>query len=379
MTVTSSTPKLFQPIKVGNVQLSHRVVFAPSTRLRNNKRHAALPIAKEYYRQRSSVPGSLIIHEGAGISAKACGFGYAAGIWTDEQVAALKEVVEGVHAQGSHIFLQIVAVGFSSRLHFLLEDDPTAEYVGASDIPLKGHENEPHPRPLTVDEIHEYAEWFAQAARNAVFGAGFDGVEIHGAHGYLIEQFLSDRSNNRTDEYGGSVENRARFALEVTEAVVRAVGEERTGFRVSPWSPYQDINMPDPKPTFGYLATQLRDRYPRFAYLHVVEPGTSAAFVADPSQYDQDASNDFLRKIWDPKTRPFISAGGYTRETAIAAAEEKGDLVAFSKLYIANPDLPRRLMEDAPLTAPDETTFYAPGSEDAKGYTDYPFMSAVSA
>ena len=156
--------------------------------------------------------------------------------------------------------------------------------------------------------------------------------------------------------------------------------------------------MPDPKPTFGYLATQLRDRYPRFAYLHVVEPGTSAAFVADPSQYDKDASNDFLRKIWDPKTRPFISAGGYTRETAIAAAEEKGDLVAFSKLYIANvrslhsglvsqprlispsqPDLPRRLMEDAPLTAPDETTFYAPGSEDAKGYTDYPFMSAVSA
>ena len=265
----------------------------------------------------------------------------------------LPQIVAGIHEQGCYVFLQIGATGFSARLNYLAEDDPNADYIGASDIPLKGREHEQHPRPLTIPEIHEYAELFATAARNAVFRAGYDGVEIHGAHGYLIEQFLSDRSNRRTDEYGGSIENRARFALEITDAVVRAVGEERVGYRVSPWSTYQgklawptsprlstnssiEINMPDPKPAFGYLATQLRDRYPKLAYLSVVEPGAAADDAADPDLYAKDASNDFLREIWRPKERPFISAGGYTRETAIKTAEEKGDLIGFSKLYIGN-------------------------------------------
>ncbi|KAL1749300.1 hypothetical protein HDZ31DRAFT_27999 [Schizophyllum fasciatum] len=377
MTVSTSTPKLFQPAKVGNLQLAHRIVFAPTTRFRNDKRHVPLPIVKEYYRQRSSVPGSFIIYEAAVVAPKACGFGNAAAIWSDEQVDAMKEIVEAIHAQGSYVFLQIGATGFSARLDYLAEDDPTADYIGASDVPLKGRENERHPRPLTVDEIHEYAELFAQAARNAVHRAGFDGVEIHGAHGYLVEQFLSDISNKRTDEYGGSIENRARFALEITEAVVRAVGEERTGYRMSPWSTYQEINMPDPKPSFSYLAKELRDRYPRFAYLHVVEPGAAADHAADPDKYARDASNDFLRKVWDPKQRPFISTGGYTRETAIATAEEKGDLIGFSKLYISNPDLPRRLMENAPLALAERKYFYVRASEDENGYTDYPFFGAT--
>ncbi|KAL1716833.1 hypothetical protein EV715DRAFT_204553 [Schizophyllum commune] len=377
MTVSTATPKLFQPVKVGNMQLAHRIVFAPSTRFRNDKNHVPLPIVKEYYRQRASVPGSFIIYEASVVAPKAAGFGNAAAIWSDEQVAAMKEIVAGIHEQGCYVFLQIAATGFSARLNYLAEDDPTADYIGASDIPLKGREHEQHPRPLTIPEIHEYAELFATAARNAVFRAGYDGVEIHGAHGYLIEQFLSDRSNRRTDEYGGSIENRARFALEITDAVVRAVGEERVGFRVSPWSTYQEINMPDPKPAFGYLATQLRDRYPKLAYLSVVEPGAAADDAADPDLYAKDASNDFLRDIWKPKERPFISAGGYTRETAIKTAEEKGDLIGFSKLYIGNPDLPRRLMENAPLTIPERKYFYSRASEDAKGYTDYPFWEPV--
>lgn len=375
MSDATSTPKLFQPVKVGNIELAHRVVYAPTTRFRNSSQHIPLPIVKEYYHQRSSFPGSLIIYEATCIAPKASGICNVAGMWNEEQVAALKEICNTIHAQGCYVYLQIVALGFSSRLQQLAEDDPAADYVGASDVPVKGREHE-RPRPLTVDEIHQYAELFAQAARNAI-RAGFDGVEIHGAHAYLIEQFLSDVSNRRMDEYGGSIENRARFALEVTEAVVRAIGEERTGFRVSPWSPYQEINMPDPVPTFGYLAEELRDRYPRLAYLHVVEPGAAAADIADPDKYSKNASNDFLRKIWDPTKRPFISAGGYTRQTAIARAEKDGDIIAFSKYYISNPDLPRRLIENAPLATPDSKYFYVFGSSDPKGYTDYPPMASV--
>jgi NADPH2 dehydrogenase len=191
-------------------------------------------------------------------------------------------------------------------------------------------------------------ELYAQAAKNAVHKAGFDGVEIHGANGYLIDQFLHGRSNTRTDAYGGSVENRVRFALEVTEAVVKAVGQKKTGFRISPWGTWQgtrltcnllsrltlipDMQIDDLKPTYGHLVTELRNRYPDMAYLHAVEPradgdGTSVTMK-------EHHSNDFLREIWGDK--PFISAGGYTRASGIAAAEEKGDLIAYARPYIAN-------------------------------------------
>jgi NADPH2 dehydrogenase len=241
------------------------------------------------------------------------------------------------------MFLQMWALGRAVQAEILEKENITC--VSASDIPLPGG---PTPRPLTVDEIKEYMELYAQAAKNAIDKAGFDGVEIHGANGYLINQFLHGRSNTRTDAYGGSVENRARFALEVTEAVVKAVGQKKTAFRISPWGTWQgprlnfilftrltlvpDMQIDDLKPTYGYLITELRNRYPDMAYLHAVEPradgdGTSTTM----KEYH---SNDFLREIWGD--RPFISAGGYTRASGIATAEKKGDLIAYARPYISN-------------------------------------------
>ncbi|KAJ7157353.1 hypothetical protein C8R46DRAFT_1114236 [Mycena filopes] len=356
----STTPKLFQTIQVGNLQLNHRVVFAPTTRYRADANHTPVPLVADYYAQRASTPGSLLISE-ATVIAQRAGGNHAPGIWSDEQIAVWKTVADEVHAKGSFMFLQMYAE---------IVETEHLSYVSASDVPLTGR---PTPRPLTVEEIDEYVQLYATAASNAVHKAGFDGVEIHGAHGYLIDQFLHDRTNLRTDAYGGSVEKRTRFPLEVAEAVVQAVGQKRTGFRISPWATFLDMQFDDPKPTYAHLVTELRDRYPDLAYLHVVEPradGDSSAL-----HMKHGSSNDFIREIWGD--RPFISAGGYTRATAIAAAESKSELVAFGRPYIANPDLPYRLLNDIALTRGDRALYYAPGSNEPKGYTDYPFASSV--
>ncbi|KAJ7857540.1 NADH:flavin oxidoreductase/NADH oxidase [Mycena leptocephala] len=363
-----STPKLFQPLQVGDIQLAHRVVFAPATRYRVDDTHTPFPHVAEYYEQRASTSGSLLISEATLIAQKAGGAKNTPGIWSDDQIASWKAVTDRVHAKGSFMFLQMWALGRAVQAEILEKENITC--VSASDIPLPGG---PTPRPLTVDEIKEYMELYAQAAKNAIDKAGFDGVEIHGANGYLINQFLHGRSNTRTDAYGGSVENRARFALEVTEAVVKAVGQKKTAFRISPWGTWQDMQIDDLKPTYGYLITELRNRYPDMAYLHAVEPradgdGTSTTM----KEYH---SNDFLREIWGD--RPFISAGGYTRASGIATAEKKGDLIAYARPYIANPDLPYRLIHDIALTIGDRALYYAPGSADPKGYTDYAFASPV--
>ncbi|KAK0455325.1 FMN-linked oxidoreductase, partial [Desarmillaria tabescens] len=289
--------KLFQPVNVGNLALKHRVVLAPLTRLRTTP--SGVPhtkIVKEYYTQRSHAPGTLLISEGTFIAPKAAGIPHLPGIWSQEMIAAWKQ------ARTSH--------------------------------------------------IHEYTQLFVQASLNAI-EAGFDGVEIHGANGYLLDQFTQDVSNHRTDEYGGSIENRTRFPLEVVDAVVKAIGEERTGYRVSPWNTYQgaaltflsaflskltryhglDMTMADPKPTFSYLTNEIKRRYPNFAYLHAVEPRVVGTTFRDEHEIKPQEENDFLRKIWAPK--PFISAG-HSRETAIEAADQKGDLVAFGRQFISN-------------------------------------------
>ena len=241
----------------------------------------------------------------------------------------ISQVVDAVHANGSYIFLQLWAMGRATEVELLKSEDASFEVVGASAIPVDS--SQPTPRPLTVEEIKTYVQWHADAADKAVNKAGFDGVELHFANGFLPDQFLQDVSNRRTDEYGGSVENRARFPLEIIEAVSNAVGEDRVGFRLSPWNTWQGMRMEDPKPTFAYFVSQAKERYPHLAHLHVIEPLVGGINYGESKGVD---SNDFLREIWGDKV--YIAAGGYTPQTAVETANKKGGLIAFGRHYIAN-------------------------------------------
>ncbi|EIW76974.1 NADH:flavin oxidoreductase/NADH oxidase [Coniophora puteana RWD-64-598 SS2] len=370
----SPVPALFQPLRVGNLDLKHRVVLAPLTRLRNDANHVPGPQAATYYSQRASTPGTLLISEGTAIAPRAGGWPHLPGIWSDAHIAAWKEVTTAVHAKGSYIFCQIAAIGRAAHAKALQEQG--YDVVSSSDLPYTDESGAVTiPRYLTVDEIQEYPRLFAQAAENAI-AAGFDGIELHGANGYFIDQFLQDTVNNRTDEYGGSVESRARLPLEIVDAVSKAIGSSRVGFRMSPWVDIQDMGMKDPVPTFSYLACQLKKR--SIAYIHVIEPRPHlfSPEDGDKSKWDPNVtniSNDFLRKIW--ADLPYITADGNTRESALRDAEAKGGLYAFGRLYISNPDLPRRLKDDLPLTLPDRSKFYMAGNMTAEGYTDWPFAS----
>ncbi|KAJ7749822.1 hypothetical protein DFH07DRAFT_869171 [Mycena maculata] len=373
-----TVPILFQPANVGSLQLKHRVVLAPLTRFRSSDpgHVPILPMMKEYYSQRASTPGTLLIAEATFIAARAGGYAHVPGIWSEEQISAWKEITDS-------------ALGRAANPKQLRKEDASFPYVSASDVKMESAKETP--RAMTGPEIQEYAGLYVQAAKNAL-RAGFDGVEIHGssptprsctgstesifpaANGYLIDQFIQDVSNKRTDEYGGSIENRARFALQVVDAVTEAIGADRTGIRLSPWSTFQDMGMRDPKPTFAYLVSQIKALHPDFAYIHLVEPRISGG-NDDNTGDDRDASNNFLRVLWAPKT--LISAGGYSRETALQRAEKDGDIIAFGRQFLANPDLPVRLMKGIPTNEPDRKTFYLPAS--AKGYTDYPFAREFAA
>ncbi|KAI0063307.1 NADH:flavin oxidoreductase/NADH oxidase, partial [Artomyces pyxidatus] len=355
--MSSSTALLFQPIRVGLSNLEHRVVMAPLTRFRANSDHELGDIALEYYSQRASVPGTLIVTEATFIAAQAGGYPAVPGIWSEKQIAVWKKITDAVHAKGSFIYLQLWALGRLGKPAVLKQGG--FDFVSAGDISSDDGEA---PRPLTIPEIKEYVQLYATAAANAVHKAGFDGVEIHGANGFLIDQFLQTNSNNRTDEYGGSIENRLRFALEVIDAVVAAVGVERTGIRLSPWSTYGGMHMPDPIPTFSALVTKIVENHPDLAYIHLIEPEGEQQGIPTME------SNKFLRDIWQP--RPFIAAAGFDRAKAIKTVEEQGGLVEFGKLFIANPDLPLRLREELELNVPNPDTFYTPGPV---GYTDYSF------
>ncbi|KAJ7696775.1 hypothetical protein B0H17DRAFT_1130793 [Mycena rosella] len=340
--------KLFQPTRVGDIELGHCVVFAPTTRLRADGNHAPLPHVAKYYEQRASTSGSFssrkrrLLHR------------------VRPATSTLPE--SGDRPSTCQGLLNLPAAMGSGRA---AEADTLAQeglpFVSASDVPIEG---KPAPRPLTIKEIQEYVQLLR------------DGGLERRAQGrfrrYLLDQFLHDRSNIRTDAYGGSPENRTRFPLEVADAVVKAVGQKKTGLRISPWGTFNDMYFADPKPTYSHLVTQLRDRSPELAYLHVVEPRVDGA---ETVEIKDGYSNDFIRDIWGD--RRLISVGGYTRETAIAAAEDKGDLVAFSRPYISNPDLSYRLLHSIALAAGNRALYYAPGSLDPKGFTDYPFASPV--
>ncbi|KAK7455857.1 hypothetical protein VKT23_010894 [Stygiomarasmius scandens] len=365
-------PSLFSPIKVGPYSLKHRVVLAPLTRVRATNAPGNVPQnppMKEYYSQRGSVPGTLLITEATFIAAKAGIYRHAPGIFSNEQIASWKEITEAVHEKGSYIFLQLWALGRAADVEALHAYDPSYPFVSSSDIPLSS-KPDLRPRPLTIEEIKEYIQLYATAASNAVHKAGFDGVEIHGANGYLIDQFTQDVSNKRTDEYGGST-------LLERKGLASGLGLGHH-FKASfafmfPYIQTSHLNvdmcMEDPIPTFSYLASELKTRFPNFAYLHVIEARVSGGNSTPDSK---DGSNDFLRDIWLPK--PFISAGNYDRDTAIKCAEQReGQMIAFGRHFIANPDLPRKLEKDIPLTPYDRSTFYLPGDTSGRGYTDYPF------
>ncbi|KAK1232842.1 hypothetical protein PQX77_004008 [Marasmius sp. AFHP31] len=368
--------QLFQPIKLGDVTLGNRVVLAPLTRLRADKDHVPhTALVKEYYSQRGSEPGTLLISEATFIHPRAGGYNHVPGIWSDAQIDAWKEIVDGVHEKGSYIYLQLWALGRAAHPEQLQSEDPSYAYVSASDVQFS--EREACPRPLTVEEIKEYAQYYADAAKNAIHKAGFDGVEVHGANGYLIEQFLKEASNRRTDAYGGSAENRARFALEMVDAVVKAVGPRKTGLRLSPWNTFQETTDKDPVPTYSYLVKELKKAHPTLAYIHVVDPRVDGVTNVDPG----NRSNEFIRELWTKGPggdeaedgRRLISAGNYDLKSGTELADTKGDLVAYGRLFISNPDLPYRLQHSIPLTPYDRSTFYLQGSLEPRGYTDYPF------
>ncbi|KZT64157.1 NADH:flavin oxidoreductase/NADH oxidase [Daedalea quercina L-15889] len=359
---TPVVPKLFLPAMVGKHVLSHRIVLAPLTRFRASKEHVPSELAPEYYAQRGATPGTLLITEATFISPFAGGLDRVPGIWNDEQVSAWKSVTDAVHEKGSRIFCQLWALGRGANPEVLDAED--LPYVSASEYKSTAHGRTT--RALTTEEIKDYIEAYTEAAVNAI-RAGFDGVELHGANGYLIDQFLQDIINKRTDKYGGSIENRARFPLEVVNSIVQAIGADKTAIRLSPWGFIQDTRMKDPKPTFAYFVSQLAQKHSDLAYIHVVEPRVSGQVTREVPPGE---SNDYLRSIWKP--RPFISAGGHTRESAFEFAQRHGDLVAFGRLYISNasPDLPIRIAKDISLAKGNRETYYTAGPV---GYIDYAF------
>ncbi|MDX6751885.1 alkene reductase [Geminicoccaceae bacterium 1502E] len=366
---------LFQPLDLGAVTLAHRVVMAPLTRLRS-RQPGDVPRAlnAQYYGQRAS-RGGLIVTEATDISAQARGYPGAPGIHSDEQIAGWRKVTEAVHAKGGVIFLQIWHTGRIS--HSSMQPDgnlpvaPSAvaapgQHMDAGGKPVPFET----PRPLELDEIAGIVEQFRKAAANAE-AAGFDGVEVHGANGYLLDQFLQDGTNRRDDAYGGSVGNRARLLLEVVDAVAGVWGAGRVGVRLSPWGKFNGMSESDPASLFGHVSAELGRR--GLAYLHLVEP--RADQNSDVNALDADAP-DASSLLRDRFGGTVIAAGGFTRETASrAVADGVADAVAFGRLFIANPDLPERLRVGASLNRYDRSTFYG---GDARGYTDYPALDAAA-
>ncbi|KAK4548009.1 Chanoclavine-I aldehyde reductase fgaOx3 [Oleoguttula mirabilis] len=356
--------KLFQPLQIGQAKLSNRVVMAPLTRFRADDNHVQLPFVKEYYTQRACVPGTLLITEATFISPAASGYPNVPGIYNDEQIKAWKEIVDSVHEAGGVIYMQLWALGRAANPD-TKKAEGTGDVVSSSDLAMS--DNSPAPRPLTEDEIEQYIKDYASAAKNAVEGAGFDGVEVHGANGYLIDQFTQDVSNKRTDKWGGSIENRARFGIEVTKAVVEAVGADKTGIRLSPWSPFQGMRMEEPIPQFSYLLEELKKL--KLAYVHLVE-----SRISGNADVETTERIDPFVDIW-AGTSPILVAGGFKPASAHRAVDEeykdKDIAIVFGRYFISTPDLVYRLEKGVELTQYDRDTFYNPKSQ--KGYTDYPY------
>ncbi|KAJ9661543.1 hypothetical protein H2198_001923 [Neophaeococcomyces mojaviensis] len=362
-------PTLSSPLNIGTMTLAHRIVMAPMTRLRSDSYHVPHSMVVDYYSQRAS-SGGLLITEATFISHSSCGRdANAPGIYTKAQIEAWRRVTNAVHAKGGYITMQLWHVGRAARPAALAAEG--LEMVSSSAVPIPPRNGEKYatPRPMTEDEIWQSVAEFAQAARNAVVEAGFDAVEIHAANGYLIDQFLQDTCNQRTDQWGGSVENRSRFCVEVTKAVCNAIGPERTGVRLCPYGQFQGMGMNDPIPQFTDLISRLRPL--RLGYLHLIEPRVSGNIDRDVKEQE---NLDFAFKAWN-HAGPVLLAGGYTPKTAKKVVEEnhrEDDVaIAFGRHFVSNPDLPFRVLNCIPLTHYDRETFYKTESPD--GYIDYAF------
>ncbi|PON73066.1 NADH:flavin oxidoreductase/NADH oxidase [Trema orientale] len=352
------TIPLLTPYKLGRFDLSHRIVLAPLTRQRSYN-NVPQPHAILYYTQRTT-KGGFLISEATVISQTAIGYEHVPGIWTEEQVEAWKPIVDAVHAKGGTFFCQIWHCGRISNTTF----QPNGEApISPSDKTVSGVTEYSPPRRLRTEEIPHIVNEFRVAARNAI-EAGFDGVEIHGANGYLIDQFLKDQVNDRTDKYGGSLENRCRFAFEVVEAVSKEIGADRVGLRLSPFNTYDDTGDSNPDQLALYLAENL-SKY-GILYCHAIEP----RMMSNQRIRDTRHSLVPMRKAFRGS---FIVAGGYTRDEGNrAVAEDRADLVSYGRFFLANPDLPKRFQLNAPLNKYDRSTFYT--SDPVVGYTDYPFL-----
>lgn len=352
---------LFEPLKTENLELSNRIAMAPMTR---SRAIGAIPndLMVTYYGQRASA--GLIISEGVAPSPNGLGYARIPGVYNNEQVNGWTRIADAVHTKGGKIFMQLMHTG---RITHPANLPDGAKVVGASAVRANadmwtdesGMQPLPEPEAMSEDEIRKTINEFAVAAKNAI-RAGFDGVELHGANGYLLEQFLNPEVNVRTDQYGGSIENRIRFVVEVAESVANAIGTNKTGIRLSPYNTFNDMPAYDETfDTYVRLTEELNKL--DIAYIHLVEAASR----------NQEKGPELLSRIREQFNNLVIANGGYNRESAEEVLESgRADLVSFGVPFISNPDLPRRFKEEIPLNQPDKSTFY---SADEKGYTDYSF------
>ena len=355
---------LFSPIQLGPYELRNRMVMAPLTRNRAGQGQVPQPMNVRYYQQRASA--GLIISEATQVCPEGVGYPNTPGIHSVQQVQGWRAITEAVHQEGGRIFLQLWHVGRISHPSLqpggALPVAPSAIKPEGDAITYEGLKPFVTPRALDITELPGIVAHYRQGAQHAL-DAGFDGVEIHAANGYLLDQFLRDGSNHRTDAYGGSIENRARLLLEVVEAVTRVWGRERAGVRISPVNPFNSMYDSDPDNTFGYVAKHLGAL--KLAYLHVVEIDQSGVTTG------QSVNFRHLRDLFGGL---YMVCGCYTYERATAVlASGDADLIAFGRLFLANPDLPERFAKRAPLNVPQAETFYG---GDEKGYTDYPRLAS---
>ena len=353
-------PTLFDPLRIGDIELDNRIVMAPMTRSRANDAGVQPAYVAEYYRQRATA--GLIITEATNVSPLAKGYVRTPGIYNAEQAESWRPVAEAVHARGGKVFMQIFHTGRIALPDFLPEGErpvaPSSVRAKGSNYTDAGMKEFVTPREITVEEIRQTTRDFAAAAANAV-NAGFDGVELHAASGYLVQQFLSTNVNLRADVYGGSIENRARFLLEVLDALTEAVGAPRVGVKPSPRMPFNDLEETDAEELYTYVSEKLNGR--GLAYVHV---------------------GDFTGEGWHAKLRHvyegiYFAGAGLTKESGEELlANGLADAVVFGTKFISNPDLPERFRRGVPLNEPDQTTFYTPGE---RGYTDYPTLERATA